>query len=49
VYDLLVAMRKPLVGHNMLLDMMQLESHFWRDLPPELSAFEVRPPLLPHD
>jgi len=33
VMDLLVAMHKPIIGHNMLLDMMQLEAHFCRDLP----------------
>ena len=41
VVDVLVAMHKPLVGHNMLLDMMQLEAHFGRDLPRELSDFKT--------
>ena len=41
VVDLLVSMRKPLVGHNMLLDMMMFEAQFNRDLPPQLEQFKA--------
>jgi DNA polymerase III epsilon subunit-like protein len=41
VMDLLASTHKPVVGHNMLLDMMQVEAHFHRDLPPELSKFKT--------
>eukprot|EP01113_Clastostelium_recurvatum_P038823 TRINITY_DN5855_c0_g1_i7.p1 TRINITY_DN5855_c0_g1~~TRINITY_DN5855_c0_g1_i7.p1 ORF type:complete len:517 (+),score=135.20 TRINITY_DN5855_c0_g1_i7:486-2036(+) len=40
VIDLLIATKKPLVGHNMLLDVMHTYSHFVGTMPPTLDLFK---------
>lgn len=40
VLDLIVLSRKPIVGHNMLLDLLQCTDKFHEPLPPRCAAFQ---------
>jgi poly(A)-specific ribonuclease len=39
VIDLLSECKKPIIGHNMLLDLVQLYAHFWGEPPEKVEDF----------
>ena len=40
VFKMLVKSRKPLVGHNLLMDLMLMYQHLYQPLPPSLTEFK---------
>ena len=40
VFKMLVKSRKPMIGHNLMMDIMLMYNHFYQPLPPTLAAFK---------
>lgn len=40
IIELLVKSKKPIVGHNCLLDLCQLVHQFWKELPEKLKDWK---------